>query len=148
MSGTSALRSTDAAIYDLIRQEDRRQVESIRLIASENYTSAAVLEAAGSSLSNKYSEGYPGRRYYEGQEYVDQIESLAIERAKSLFGAAHANVQSVFRLASESGRLPGFARCRRHRYGSGLAIRWPSDAWLEGQFLGQPVSRRPVRRRS
>jgi glycine hydroxymethyltransferase len=94
MSGTSALRSTDAAIYDLIRQEDRRQIESIRLIASENYTSAAVLEAAGSSLSNKYSEGYPGRRYYEGQEFIDQIETLAIERAKSLFGAAHANVQA------------------------------------------------------
>ncbi|HEY5667114.1 MAG TPA: serine hydroxymethyltransferase [Gammaproteobacteria bacterium] len=94
MSGTSALRSTDAAIYDLIRQEDRRQVESIRLIASENYTSAAVLEAAGSSLSNKYSEGYPGRRYYEGQEFIDQIETLAIERAKALFGAAHANVQA------------------------------------------------------
>lgn len=94
MSGTSALRSTDAAIYDLIRREDRRQVESIRLIASENYTSGAVLEAAGSSLSNKYSEGYPGRRYYEGQEYIDQIETLAIERAKALFGAAHANVQA------------------------------------------------------
>jgi glycine hydroxymethyltransferase len=94
MSATSALRSTDAAIYDLIRQEDRRQVESIRLIASENYTSAAVLEAVGSSLSNKYSEGYPGKRYYEGQEFIDQIETLAIERAKSLFGAAHANVQA------------------------------------------------------
>jgi glycine hydroxymethyltransferase len=93
MSELSALRATDAAIYELIRQEDRRQFESIRLIASENYTSAAVLEAAGSSLSNKYSEGYPGRRYYEGQEYIDQIETLAIDRARALFGAAHANVQ-------------------------------------------------------
>jgi len=93
MSDTSALRETDAAIYELIQQEDRRQFESIRLIASENYTSAAVLEATGSSLANKYSEGYPGKRYYEGQEFVDQIETLAIERAKSLFGAAHANVQ-------------------------------------------------------
>lgn len=93
MSEMSALCATDAAIYDLIRQEDRRQFESVRLIASENYTSAAVLEAAGSSLSNKYSEGYPGRRYYEGQEYIDQIETLAIDRAKALFGAAHANVQ-------------------------------------------------------
>ena len=93
MSEESALRAMDAAIYDLIRQEDRRQFESIRLIASENYTSAAVLEAVGSSLSNKYSEGYPGRRYYEGQEFVDQIETIAIERAKALFGAAHANVQ-------------------------------------------------------
>lgn len=94
MPDMSALRDTDAAIYDLIKHEDRRQFESIRLIASENYTSAAVLEAAGSSLSNKYSEGYPGKRYYEGQEFIDQIETLAIERAKSLFGAAHANVQA------------------------------------------------------
>jgi len=93
MSDMPALRATDAAIYELIKQEDLRQFESIRLIASENYTSAAVLEATGSSLANKYSEGYPGRRYYEGQEFVDQIEALAIERARSLFGAAHANVQ-------------------------------------------------------
>jgi glycine hydroxymethyltransferase len=94
MSHLSALRATDAAVYDLIRKEEQRQFESIRLIASENYTSAAVLEASGSVLSNKYSEGYPGKRYYEGQEFIDQIETIAIERAKSLFGAAHANVQA------------------------------------------------------
>jgi glycine hydroxymethyltransferase len=93
MSDMPALRATDTALYELIKQEDRRQFESVRLIASENYTSAAVMEATGSSLANKYSEGYPGRRYYEGQEFVDQIETLAIERAKSLFGAQHANVQ-------------------------------------------------------
>ena len=93
MSDMSALQATDAAIYDLIKQEDLRQFESIRLIASENYTSAAVLAATGSSLANKYSEGYPGRRYYEGQQFVDQIETLAIDRAKALFGAVHANVQ-------------------------------------------------------
>ena len=93
MSDMSALRATDAAIYELIRQEDQRQFESIRLIASENYISAAVLEATSSSLSKKYSEGYPGKRYYEGQEYIDQVETIAIERAKALFGAAHANVQ-------------------------------------------------------
>lgn len=93
MQNLSALRATDERIYDLILQETQRQDESIRLIASENYASAAVMEATGSVLTNKYSEGYPGRRYYEGQEYIDQIESLAIGRAKSLFGAAHANVQ-------------------------------------------------------
>jgi glycine hydroxymethyltransferase len=93
MSDMTALRVTDAAIYELIKQEDLRQFESIRLIASENYTSSAVMEATGSSLANKYSEGYPGKRYYEGQEFVDQIETLAIERAKALFGAVHANVQ-------------------------------------------------------
>jgi glycine hydroxymethyltransferase len=88
-----ALKATDAEIYALIREEERRQDQSIRLIASENYASSAVMEATGSVLANKYSEGYPGHRYYEGQEYVDQVETLAIERAKALFGAAHANVQ-------------------------------------------------------
>jgi glycine hydroxymethyltransferase len=93
MSDMPALQATDAEIYALIREEERRQDQSIRLIASENYASSAVMEATGSVLANKYSEGYPGRRYYEGQEYVDQVEALAIERAKALFGAKHANVQ-------------------------------------------------------
>ncbi len=93
MSDMPALRATDREVHELICHEDRRQFESIRLIASENYASAAVMEATGCSLANKYSEGYPGKRYYEGQEFIDQIETLAIERAKSLFGAAHANVQ-------------------------------------------------------
>lgn len=88
-----ALQSTDAEICELIRKEAQRQDECIRLIASENYASSAVMEATGSVLCNKYSEGYPGRRYYEGQEYIDRIETIAIERAKALFGAAHANVQ-------------------------------------------------------
>ena len=93
MSDMPALKASDAEIYALIRAEERRQDQSIRLIASENYASSAVMEATGSVLANKYSEGYPGRRYYEGQEYVDQIEALAIERAKSLFGAAHARIK-------------------------------------------------------
>jgi glycine hydroxymethyltransferase len=93
MSDTSALRSTDREIYDLIRLEAKRQEDFIRLIPSENYASAAVMEATGSILNNKYSEGYPGKRYYEGQDYIDQIETLAIERAKALFGMPHANVQ-------------------------------------------------------
>ncbi len=89
----SALRDTDPALYALLRAEERRQFEQIRLIPSENYTSSAVIEATASVLTNKYSEGYPGKRYYEGQEVVDQVEGLAIERAKALFGAEHANVQ-------------------------------------------------------
>src|SRR6266545_5272955 len=87
------LERTDPEIARLIQQEETRQFESIRLIPSENYVSHAVLEATGSILTNKYSEGYPGRRYYEGQEFIDQIENIAIERAKRLFGAEHANVQ-------------------------------------------------------
>jgi glycine hydroxymethyltransferase len=93
MSDMPALRATDPEIHDLIALETRRQDEFIRLIPSENYASHAVMEATGSILNNKYSEGYPGKRYYEGQEYIDKIETLAIERAKSLFGMQHANVQ-------------------------------------------------------
>jgi glycine hydroxymethyltransferase len=88
-----ALERTDPEIAKLIRLEEERQASQIRLIPSENYTSRAVLEATGSVLTNKYSEGYAGKRYYEGQEFVDQVETIAIERAKALFGAEHANVQ-------------------------------------------------------
>ena len=85
--------STDPEIGELIEAEARRQFEKVRLIPSENYASVAVLEATGSILNNKYSEGYPGRRYYEGQQFIDQIETIAQERAKALFGVEHANVQ-------------------------------------------------------
>ena len=87
------VKRADSEIYNLIKQEERRQSEKIRLIASENYVSRAVLEATGSVLTNKYSEGYAGKRYYEGQQIIDQIEMLAITRAKDLFGAEHVNVQ-------------------------------------------------------
>jgi len=93
MSELAALRVVDPEVHDLIRQEEARQDLSIRLIASENYASRAVMEATGTVLTNKYSEGYAGKRYYEGQEFIDPIEELAIARAKALFGAAHANVQ-------------------------------------------------------
>ncbi|MCP9947966.1 MULTISPECIES: serine hydroxymethyltransferase [Actinomadura] len=87
------LQGQDPEIAGLVEAEARRQYEKIRLIASENYVSAAVLEAAGTVLTNKYSEGYAGKRYYEGQQNVDPIELLAIERARELFGVEHANVQ-------------------------------------------------------
>jgi glycine hydroxymethyltransferase len=87
------LKTVDPAIAELIAAEDRRQRDSLRLIASENYASAAVLEATGSSLTNKYAEGYPSKRYYEGMDFIDPLETLAIDRAKALFGAEHANVQ-------------------------------------------------------
>ena len=89
----ASLAATDPEIARLIVEEEARQRDSIRLIASENYVSDAVLAATGSVLTNKYSEGYPGRRYYEGQRLIDQVETLAIERARALFGADHANVQ-------------------------------------------------------
>lgn len=83
----------DTAVFELIQEEEKRQRNGIELIASENFTSPAVMEAAGSVLTNKYAEGYPGKRYYGGCKVVDEVEQLAIERAKQLFGAAYANVQ-------------------------------------------------------
>src|SRR5437016_4747328 len=88
-----ALREADPDIADLIEQEIARQNDGVELIASENFVSPAVLEAMGSPLTNKYAEGYPGKRYYGGCEIVDQVEQLAIDRAKKLFGAEHVNVQ-------------------------------------------------------
>lgn len=87
------LKLVDPEIAELVAQESDRQRDKIRLIPSENYVSSAVLEVSGSILTNKYSEGYAKKRYYEGQQYIDQIERLAIQRAKSLFGAEAANVQ-------------------------------------------------------
>ncbi|HBN74409.1 MAG TPA: serine hydroxymethyltransferase [Planctomycetaceae bacterium] len=89
----SALQQQDAEIFQSLEQEMGRQKEGLELIASENYTSAAIQEIVGSVLTNKYAEGYPGRRYYGGCEFVDDAETLAIERAKKLFGAEHVNVQ-------------------------------------------------------
>jgi len=93
MLSTQRLADVDPEIERLIREETRRQAEGLELIASENFVSPAVLEALGSTLTNKYAEGYPGKRYYGGCEVVDRVEQLAIDRAKALFGAEHANVQ-------------------------------------------------------
>jgi len=89
----SHLKTVDPEIYEVIRRETEREAHQLELIASENFVSDAVLEAAGSLLTNKYAEGYPGKRYYGGCEFVDQAESLAISRAKKIFGADHVNVQ-------------------------------------------------------
>ena len=89
----AALRDADPEIARLIERETERQSDGIELIASENFVSPAVLEALGSPLTNKYAEGLPGKRYYGGCQIVDQVEQIAIDRAKELFGADHANVQ-------------------------------------------------------
>ncbi len=91
----SNIQAEDLPIYEIIKREEQRQKEGIELIASENYVSKAVLEAMGSILTNKYSEGYVGKRYYGGNKIIDQAESLAIERAKQLFEAEHVNVQPL-----------------------------------------------------
>src|SRR5690242_465003 len=90
---SQTLAQADPEIAQAIANETRRQAEGLELIASENFVSSAVLEAAGSVMTNKYAEGYPGKRYYGGCEFVDVAETLAIARAKTLFGADHVNVQ-------------------------------------------------------
>lgn len=89
------IQEQDPQIACLIKAEEQRQIHSIELIASENYQSQAVLQVQSSVFANKYAEGYPGKRYYGGQENTDQIEQLAIERAKKIFHADHANVQAL-----------------------------------------------------
>jgi glycine hydroxymethyltransferase len=118
----AALREADPEIARLIEQEIERQSDGLELIASENFVSPAVLEAMGSPLTNKYAEGLPGKRYYGGCEIVDQVEQIAIDRAKALFGADHANVQP------HSGASANFAAC--------LAFLKPGDTLL-GQDLSQ-----------
>ena len=119
--GAQLLEVTDPAVAELIEAEQARQSETLSLIPSENYVSRAVLEAIGSVFTNKYSEGYPGRRYYEGQQVVDRLEPLAIERAKELFGVEHANVQpysgspanlAVYLAFAEPGDTSWGWRCR------------------------------------
>ncbi|MBV8117717.1 MAG: serine hydroxymethyltransferase, partial [Candidatus Eremiobacteraeota bacterium] len=89
----SPIEADDPEVFAAIAGEERRQKVNLELIASENYASAAVREAMGCVMTNKYAEGYPGKRYYGGCEYVDRVELLAIDRVKQLFGAEHANVQ-------------------------------------------------------
>jgi glycine hydroxymethyltransferase len=106
----SVLSSRDPDVAAIIADEETRQVETLELIASENYASAAVLEATGSVFTNKYAEGYPGKRYYAGNVHSDRVETLAIERAKKLFGADHANVQSTS--GAEANMAAYFAICQ------------------------------------
>src|ERR1700749_4898590 len=95
MDHYSHIKNEDAELYQALEGEEKREAEGLELIPSENYVSLAVREAMGSVLTNKYSEGYPGARYYGGQEFTDSVERLAIERAKELFGAGFANVQPL-----------------------------------------------------
>nr|AIA18090.1 Serine hydroxymethyltransferase [uncultured bacterium] len=89
------LKKTDPQIYELVKQEEKRQKEVLEMIPSENYTSQAVMEALGTVLTNKYSEGFPGKRYYQGNAVADSVESLAQERACKLFGVPYVNVQPL-----------------------------------------------------
>ncbi len=114
----ATLTQADPEIADAIRRELGRQQHEIELIASENIVSRAVLEAQGSVMTNKYAEGYPGKRYYGGCEFVDIAETLAIERAKKLFGCEFANVQPNSGSQMNQAVFLGAAAARRHLHGS------------------------------
>jgi glycine hydroxymethyltransferase len=139
------LRSVDSEIADAIDCERNRQLSTIELIASENFTSAAVMQAVGSVLTNKYAEGYPGKRYYGGCECVDKVELLAIERAKQLFGAEHVNVQphsgaqanmaALFSLLDPGDRILGLNLQEGGHLTHGLKVNF-SGRFYEAHFYG------------
>src|SRR5215212_9940635 len=139
----------DADVAGAISREESRQRDGIELIASENFVSEAVLEAVGSVLTNKYAEGYPGKRYYGGCEFVDEVERLAIERAKQLFGAGHANVQphsgsnanlAVYLAFLEPGdRILGLSLAEGGHLTHGHAVNY-SGRLFEPHFFGVDVA--------
>lgn len=139
------LRESDAAVADTIEREQHRQRDGIELIASENFVSAAVMRAVGSVLTNKYAEGYPRKRYYGGCEFVDEVEALAIERAKELFAAEHANVQphsgasanmaAYLALLQPGDRILGLSLQEGGHLTHGLAVNF-SGRLFEAHFYG------------
>ena len=140
------LAEADPAIDAVLKGELHRQREQIELIASENIVSRAVLEAAGSVLTNKYAEGYPGRRYYGGCEEVDKAEQLAIERACKLFDCSFANVQPHSGAQANQAVFMALLQARRHVHGHGARPGRPSHARLARQPVGQVVQGRVLRR--
>jgi glycine hydroxymethyltransferase len=144
------LKKTDPEIYALVREEEKYQADTIRLIPSENYASAAVMEALGTVFVNKYSEGYPGKRYYEGQRYTDQLENLVIERAKALFHMDHANVQPYsgspanlavyYALLQPGDTIMGLALPHGGHLTHGWEVSATSRFWRAVQYTVDPVT--------
>jgi len=133
------LAHIDPELWASIQNENHRQEEHIELIASENYTSPAVMAAQGSQLTNKYAEGYPGKRYYGGCEFVDVAEQLAIDRVKKLFGADAANVQPHCGASANQAVFLAFFKTRRHIYGYEPCRRWASLPRYGTQYEWQVV---------
>ncbi len=141
---TKGLEAADPEVFSAIQDELNRQRDKIELIASENIVSRAVLEAQGSVLTNKYAEGYPGKRYYGGCEYVDVAETLAIERARKLFGAAFANVQPHSGAKANQAVFYALLSARRHLHGPGPGRRRPSHPRPSRQLFRQVVQARAL----
>ena len=141
------IQGYDDALLAAMNAEEQRQEDHIELIASENYTSPAVMEAQGSGLTNKYAEGYPGKRYYGGCEYVDMVEQLAIDRAKATVRRRLRQRSAALRLPGQQRRVPGPAASRRHHPGHEPGPRRSPDPRRQRVVLGQAVQRRAVRHR-
>ncbi len=127
-SSKHTLENVDPDFWQAIKGEVQRQEEYIELIASENYASPAVMQAQGSVLTNKYAEGYPGKRYYGGCEYVDVVEQLAIERLKALFRCGVRERPAAFRVPGQCRRIFDCAEARRHLSGHVACTWWTFDA--------------------
>ena len=140
------LQQQDPDVYAAIAAEEHRQQDGLEMIASENYTSPAVMQAVGSVLTNKYAEGYPGRRYYGGCEHVDVVENLARDRAKQLFGAEHANVQPHSGSQANQAVYVTLLRAGRHGARARSGPRRPPDARHEAEHLGQALQLHQLRR--
>ena len=140
------LAETDPEVASAVRHEVGRQNTGLELIASENFVSRAVLEAAGSVLTNKYAEGYPGKRYYGGCEFVDVVERAAIDRAKQLFGADHANVQPHSGAQANMSVFLSVLKPGRHGPRHEPRPRRPPDARAPAELLRSALYDRPVRR--
>ena len=140
------LSAVDPEVQQAIANELGRQQSTLEMIASENFAPAAVMEAQGSVLTNKYAEGYPGKRYYGGCEHVDVIEQLAIDRVKALFGAEFANVQPHSGAQANAAAMFALLEPGRHHPGPGPGPRRPPDPRHADQLLRQALQRRPVPR--
>ena len=138
-SAEQTIAKFDPELWQAMQEETRRQEDHIELIASENYTSPAVMEAQGSQLTNKYAEGYPGKRYYGGCEYVDVAEQLAIDRVKELFGAEYANVQPHSGSQANQAVYMAVLQARRHHPGHVAGARRPPHPRRVGQSFRQAV---------
>ena len=141
---TRHLEEADPEISQAIKNELHRQQDEIELIASENIVSQAVLDAAGTLLTNKYAEGYPGKRYYGGCQYVDVVEQLAIDRAKRLFNCAFANVQPHSGSQANQSVMLALIKPGDTVLGMSLAAWRPSHPWRAAQPLRQMVQRRAI----
>ena len=143
-----ALKATDPDVYAAIIAEEERQRDRLLLIASENFASPAVLAAQGSIMTNKYAEGYPGKRYYGGCQHVDTVEDLAIDRCKQIFGAEHVNVQPHSGSQANMAAYLSVLKPGDTILGHGPRARGTPHPWQQGQFFRDLVPCVLVRRRT